>query len=66
MNSSSEVINGTVEDLAAISEENASAASNTMEIARNMNHTAQDVQNASAELLHLADNLKQVVGNFVL
>lgn len=66
LNTSGEVINGTVEDLAAISEENASSASNTMEIAQNMNNTMQTVQEASAELLQLADNLREVVGSFVV
>ena len=63
---SGEEINSTVEDLAAISEENASAASNTMEITQNMNHTMQTVKEASEELLLLADKLKEVIGSFVI
>lgn len=66
LNTSGEVINGTVEDLAAISEENASAASNTMEITQNMNQTMQTVQEASEELILLADNLREVVGSFAI
>lgn len=66
LNTSGEVISGTVEDLASISEENASSASNTMEIAENMNNTMQTVQEASKELLQLADNLREVVGSFVI
>ncbi len=66
LNISGEEINSTVEDLAAISEENASAASNTMEITQNMNHTMQTVKEASEELLLLADKLKEVIGSFVI
>lgn len=66
LNMSGEEINSTVEDLAAILEENASAASNTMQITQNMNHTMQTVKEASEELLRLADNLKEVIGSFII
>ena len=66
LNMSGEEINSTVEDLAAISEENASAASNTMQIMQNTNHTMQTVKEASEELLRLADNLKEVIGSFII
>ncbi len=64
LNSSGESINDTVEDLAAISEENAMAASNTMETAKHMSDTMQTVQKSSKELLNLADRLQEVVGSF--
>lgn len=64
LNSSGESINDTVEDLAAISEENAVAASNTMETAVHMSSTMQTVQKSSQELLELAERLQKVVGSF--
>lgn len=64
LNVSGESINDVVEDLASISEENAAAASNTMEAATNMSNTMQVVQESSKELLQLADRLQDALGSF--
>lgn len=64
LNASGSSINDTVEALAAISEENAASASNTMEITNEMSAAMQSVQESSDELLQLADRLQVVVGSF--
>ncbi len=64
LNDSSESISEVVENLAAISEENAMAASNTMDTAVNMSNDMQVVQQYSKELLLLADRLQEVIGSF--
>lgn len=64
LNTSGESINVVVEDLAAISEENAAAASNTMQTAESMSGTMQTVQESAKELLQLADRLQDALGSF--
>ena len=66
LNDSSESISEVVENLAAISEENAMAASNTMDTAVNMSNDMQVVQQYSKELLLLADRLQEVIGSFAI
>lgn len=64
LNVSGESINEVVEELAAISEENAATASNTMNVATNMSDTMMAVQESSKQLLLLADRLRDVLGSF--
>lgn len=64
LNASGASINVTVEALAAISEENAASAGNTMEITNEMSAAMQSVQESSDELLKLADRLQVAVGSF--
>lgn len=64
LNVSGESINEVVDELASISEENAAAASNTMDAATNMSNTMQVVQESSRELLQLADRLQDALGSF--
>lgn len=64
LNTSGESISSTLEDLSAISEQNAESASNTMETAKDMSNTMQQVQESSKELLQLADKLQEALGTF--
>lgn len=64
LNSSGESISNVVEDLASISEQNATSATGTMETAKNMSSTMQVVQESSKELLQLADKLQESLGSF--
>lgn len=64
LNVSGESINGVVEELAEISEENASTALKTKDSAENMSNTMQTIQESAAELLQLADRLQHALGDF--
>lgn len=64
LNVSGESINGVVEELAEISEENASTALRTKDSAENMSNTMQTIQESAAELLQLADRLHHALGDF--
>ena len=64
LNASGNSISSAVEDLSAISEQNAASAANTMETAKNMSSTMQLVEGSAEELLQLADKLQKALGSF--
>ena len=64
LNASGNSISSAVEDLSAISEQNAASAANTMETAKNMSSTMQLVEGSAEELLQLADKLQMALGSF--
>lgn len=64
LNVSGESINGVVEELAEISEENAATAYKTMDSAINMSDTMQTIQESTSELLMLGERLQHALGDF--
>ena len=64
LNTSGNSINETIESLAAIAEQNAASASNTMEATENMNGTMNQVRKSASELLLLADRLQETLAVF--
>jgi len=66
LNESGNSINETIESLAAIAEQNAASAANTMESAEYMSGTMEQVKNSAEELLALADRLQDTLSVFQL
>ena len=59
LSESRDVVRDIVEDLAAISQENAASSQCTMDAAQGMTATMEQLQNASEKLLELSDTLKE-------
>lgn len=59
LSESRDVVRDIVEDLAAISQENAASSQCTMDAAQGMTATMKQLQNASEKLLELSDTLKE-------
>lgn len=66
LNTSGNSINETIESLAAIAQQNAASAANTMESTEYMSGTMVQVKNSAEELLHLADRLEDTLQVFQL
>lgn len=66
LNESGNSINETIESLAAIAQQNAASAANTMESTEYMSGTMEQVKNSAEELLCLADRLQDTLSVFQL
>lgn len=64
LSGSGEAIRGIVQDLSAISGQNAASAQSTMQAAQDMSNTMNDLEVSSEKLLHLADNLNETLAIF--
>ncbi len=64
LSGSGDAIKGVVQDLSAISEQNAASAQSTMQAAQNMSDTMNNLEESSEKLLHLADSLNDALAIF--